>query len=124
MDMYKTVQQARAITRRRLSRIRKRAKGGQTLPMPYFLACLAQAVDTRLRPHATPTASPGREMRNEAPLEATPEPPAPSREAFWLQMAELTNIGSLREYCHTVGRPPRYDDLRYSIALMRERQRR
>lgn len=45
VDMaYQAVLAARAVTRRRLSRVRNRARNGQVAAMPYLLACLARAL--------------------------------------------------------------------------------
>jgi len=129
MDMYAAVQQARTITRRRLSRIRKRAKSGQAAPMPYFLACLARAVGVVPIAPVIPPVRPAAPVSGEGGVVPPPIAVAvpvvrADRAIFWQEMHAGTGIGDLREYCRVVGRPPRYDDLRYSIALVREKQKR
>jgi len=128
------VYSARAVTQARTSAIKKRDEGGVN-KMPYMLAVLADRLGFR----ETPTeGAPGKgetypgalamamadvrcgEMAPPAHLPADPADAA--RREFWGRMAVETGIGDLRAYCRACGRPPRYDDLAWSVSYVRERR--
>lgn len=122
MDMYDAVIAARSTTRRRLSRIRHRASSGQAQAMPYFLACLARAVGVTPAPVRAVAVTVAHSVPAEPPVR-----PAVTRDdaraIFWRAVHDACGVGDLRAYCRVAGRPPRYDDLRYSILLVKERRR-
>lgn len=128
VDMYKTVQQARAITRRRLSRIRKRASSGQACAMPYFLACLARAVGMVPTRDAVPVAV----SFAEAPLPivpvAPPVRPAAARDderaMFWQAVNEACGVGDPRAFVSLCRRAAPFPDTQWAIRLCREAQKR
>jgi len=128
------VYSARAATQARTSAIRRRDEGGVN-KMPYMLAVLADRLGLREPPTAGAPGEDetypgvsvvamedmgGGEMVSPAHLPA--DPAGATRRAFWGRMAVETGIGDLRAYCRACGRPPRYDDLAWSVGYVRERQ--
>jgi len=128
------VYSARAATQARTSAIRRRDAGGVN-KMPYMLAVLADRLGLREPPmtgasegdRTYPGVSvmaledgEGGVMVSPAPLPA--DPAGADRRAFWSRMAVETGIGDLRAYCRACGRPPRYDDLAWSVGYVRERR--
>ena len=126
-DLYQSVQQARAITRRKLGRIRKRAKGGQALPMPYFLACLARAVGA--------VSPPVREVFvavESVPLPAIVPAVAPVRPAtprdegravFWQEVEAACGVGDPRAFVALCHRPAPFPDVQWAVRLCRTMQK-
>ncbi len=128
------VYSARAVTQARTSAIRRRDERGVN-KMPYMLAVLADRLGLRETPmegaeregetYPEGSAVAMEDMRCEAiaPLAHLPADPADTaRREFWGRMAVETGIGDLRAYCRVCGRPPRYDNLAWSVGYVRERQ--
>jgi len=117
LDMYAAVLQARTITRKRLPRIRRRAQSGQTLPMPYFLACLARAVGA--------VSSPARERAAvDAVCEAVPLLPVvrqdDDRVRFWQEMNTACGVGDPCAFVALCHRPAPFPDVAWAVRLVRE----
>ena len=137
------VYSARATTQARTSAIRRRDEGGVN-KMPYMLAVLADQLGLREPPREGTQGEgetyPGAlvvaiedvgcgAMAPPTRFPANPEVAALSadgglttRREFWGRMAAETGIGDLRAYCRACGRPPRYDDLAWSVGYVRERR--
>ena len=122
MDMYAAVQQARTVTRRKLGRIRKRTKGGQALPMPYFLACLARAVGA-VSPVREAVAVETVPIPVIAPTIAPVRPATPrdeDRAMFWQEVEAACGIGDPRAFVARCHRPAPYPDVAWAVRLVRE----
>ncbi len=134
------VYSARAVTQARTSAIKKRDERGVN-KMPYMLTVLADRLGLRETPTAgvrgddetypgvsvlavakggagggamTPSAFAGAVWPTDGGLA--------TRREFWGRMAVETGISDLRAYCRACGRPPRYDDLAWSVGYVRERR--
>jgi len=122
MDMYASVQQARTITRRKLGRIRKRAKGGHALPMPYFLACLARAVGV-VSPVRDAVAVEAVPMRVIVPAVAPVRPATPrddGRAIFWQEVEAACGISDPRAFVAVCHRAAPYPDVQWAVRLVRD----
>jgi len=128
------VYSARTTTQARTGAIRDRDATGAH-KMGYFFAVLADRLGMRAAPVAPPAPDPvamGTEPLHTppppVPRDAPPFPPPKvcdeERALFWERLRAETGIGDLRAYCQACGRPPVYDDVGWSIRLVRERRRR
>lgn len=121
MDMYAAVQRARTITRRKLGRIRNRAKGGQVQAMPYFLAVVARAVG--VVPVREAVAVEVVPMPVIVPAVAPVRPAAPrddGRAIFWQEVEAACGIGDPRAFVALCHRPAPYPDVQWAVRLVRD----
>ena len=125
MDMYAAVQQARTTTRRKLGRIRKRNTGGQAMPMPFFLACLARAVGV-VSPVRETVAVEMEPMGVIVPAVAPVRPATPcdeERAIFWQEVEAACGVGDPRAFVALCHRPAPYPDIAWAVRLVRDAQR-
>ncbi len=139
------VYSARAATQARTSAIKRRDERGVN-KMPYLLAVLADRLGLRETPPAgvrgddetypevsvlavAKGGAGGGAKTRSACLPAdfagavwATDGGLATRREFWGRMAAETGIGDLRAYCRACGRPPRYDDLAWSVGYVRERR--
>jgi len=120
-DMYAAVQRARAITRRRLPRIRNR-KGDRAAAFPYFLAVLARAVSgdaTQTAPIASP---PHEESERAVAVPVAVAVPQEDRSAWWASVNDACGVGDSRAFVALCQRPAPWPDVAWTLRLVREAQ--
>lgn len=136
---YERMGVARAITLKRWQFIRRRSRGGEALPMPYFLQVLAErvglapartprprhmpreALEThgeKINPHVEITPSEAPVMPSRSPDEEERER---ERAAFWTAISVATHgeITNMRDYCRLANRPPIVGDFERSMSYLR-----
>ena len=121
-DMYTCLHTARTITRRKLGRIRRRNTGGQAMPMPYFLACLARVVGVVPAPvrESTPVAVPTPPAE---PVEGPERPALPrdeGRAIFWQEVEAACGVGGPRAFVAECRRTAPYPDVQWAVRLVRD----
>jgi hypothetical protein len=117
---------ARHITRQRFGKIHKRNRGGQVMPMAYFLAVIAQRVGAtppRPPPPRPPVTLPPHTPHPEPPrplVPPIPRPPTPDTVRFWQTVNEATGISNQREFVTLVGRVAPMGDVAWAVRLVHE----